>query len=57
MNFKDIPPEIGESKLLGEMIGWNILETFIDDLPPSRIKENILDLIDVRRKQIMESEL
>ena len=57
MLFKDIPNEIKQSELIGEMIGWNMLESLIEDFPASKQKENIIDLIDDRRKQIIELEL
>lgn len=58
MKFKEIPREILESDLVGEMMAWNLLDNAIDKkIPNSSIKSEIRNLIADRQAQIMESGL
>lgn len=48
MKFEDIPKEILDSELVGEMIVWGIIYTLVEVLPESESKDKMLTLIDNR---------
>ena len=57
MQFKDIPSVIGESELPGEMLIYSMFLIMVEDMDKNPVLNQIIELIEKRQEEIMESEL
>lgn len=57
MKMEDIPEQIQQSSIVGEVFAWNLTQLIIEEIPKSDTKTQILDLIKLRRMYLFKCDI